>query len=98
MTRPLPWSRLTAVLAVLSALLLGLAAPGAAGDKGKPGPIHALLVIGGCCHDYARQKDILTKGIAQRAPVVWTVAYDPDKGTKHLNPVYDNPSWARDFD
>ena len=25
---------------------------------------YALLVIGGCCHDYANQKDILTKGIS----------------------------------
>ena len=30
-------------------------------------PIRDLLVIGGCCHDYERQKDILTKGISARA-------------------------------
>jgi type 1 glutamine amidotransferase len=61
-------------------------------------PIRALLVIGGCCHDYAKQKDILTQGISARANVVWTVAYDPDKTTSHKNPVYDNPSWAQGFD
>ena len=44
-------------------------------------PIRALLVIGGCCHDYAMQKDLLTKGISARANVVWTIAYDPDKTT-----------------
>ena len=27
-------------------------------------PIKALLVIGGCCHDYDKQKDLLTKGIS----------------------------------
>ena len=27
-----------------------------------------------------------------------TIAYDPDTGTKHLNPVYEKPDWAKDFD
>jgi type 1 glutamine amidotransferase len=63
-----------------------------------PRPIRALLVIGGCCHDYARQKDILTKGISARANVQWTVAYDPDTSTSHKNPVYDSPDWAKGFD
>lgn len=29
---------------------------------------------------------------------MWTVAYDPDTGTKHLNPVYEKDDWARGFD
>ena len=61
-------------------------------------PIRALLVCGGCCHDYAKQKDILTKGISARANIEWTIAYDPDKGTKHLNPVYEKSDWAKGFD
>ncbi len=61
-------------------------------------PIRALLVVGGCCHDYAKQKDILTQGISKKANVVWTIAYDPDKGTKHLNPVYEKPDWAKNYD
>ena len=68
-------------------LLAGLAALGLliplapAADKDKPAdakPIRALLVLGGCCHDYAKQKDILSKGIAARANVEVTIAYDPD--------------------
>jgi len=61
-------------------------------------PLKALLVLGGCCHDYAAQKDILAKGISARANVDFTIAYDPDKGTKHVNPVYENPDWAKGFD
>jgi type 1 glutamine amidotransferase len=61
-------------------------------------PIRALLVIGGCCHDYKKQKDILTKGISARANVEWTIAYDPDTTTKHLNPIYEKPDWAKGFD
>ena len=81
------------------ALLIGtalLAGPATAEEKVKP--IRALLVIGGCCHDYAKQKEILAKGIAARAHVEVTIAYDPDTGTRHLNPVYEKPDWAKNYD
>lgn len=61
-------------------------------------PIKALFICGGCCHDYLHQKDIITKGISARADVEFTIAYDPDKSTSHLNPVYDNPDWYKGFD
>ena len=64
----------------------------------EPKPVRALLVIGGCCHEYAKQKEILTKGISARANVQWKIAYDPDTGTKHLNPIYENDNWAKGFD
>jgi type 1 glutamine amidotransferase len=67
-------------------------------DAKAPKPIKALLVIGGCCHDYNKQKDILAKGISARANVEFTTSYDPDKGTKHLNPVYEKPDWSKGFD
>ena len=83
-------SRLLTIAAIAS-----LASPVRADDDK---PIRALLVIGGCCHDYAKQKDILTKGISARANVQWTIAYDADTGIKHLNPVYEKADWAKDFD
>ena len=49
-----------AMLTAVLCLILGKAA--SADDDAKP--IRALLVIGGCCHDYAKQKEILTKGIS----------------------------------
>jgi len=61
-------------------------------------PIRALLVAGGCCHDYKHQKEILTEGISARANVEWAIAYDPDSGTNHLNPVYEKDDWAKGFD
>jgi type 1 glutamine amidotransferase len=96
MMRPKPGSPLTAC-ALLAASLFGLGCPAARAEE-QPKPIRALLVIGGCCHDYAKQKDLLTRGISARANVQWVIAYDPDKGTKHKNPVYDNADWARNFD
>ena len=84
---------------IASVLLAGSILPLAlAADNPPARPIRALLVVGGCCHDYARQKDILTRGISARANVEWTVSYDPDTGTKHLNPVYEKQDWAKGFD
>jgi len=81
---------------VVFGLLLALVRPVPADDADKP--IRALLVLGGCCHDYEKQKDIITKGISAKANVQWKIAYDPDKGTKHLNPVYEKADWAKGFD
>ena len=42
---------------------------------GEPArPIRALLVAGGCCHDYANQKGLLTRGLSRRVNIQWTVA------------------------
>jgi type 1 glutamine amidotransferase len=82
---------------ILSTAIIGIsqnALAAAEADK----PIRALLVAGGCCHDYEKQKDIITKGISTRANVEWTIAYDPDTGTKHLNPVYENEDWSKGYD
>jgi hypothetical protein len=67
-----------------------------ADDSDKP--IRALLVTGGCCHDYAKQKDILTKGISARANVEWTIAFDPDRTTTHLNAIYGSDDWYKGYD
>jgi type 1 glutamine amidotransferase len=79
---------------ILALLLISPLALARADDK----PIRALLVTGGCCHDYRNQKEILTKGISARANVQWKIAYDPDGSTSHKNPVYDAADWAKNFD
>lgn len=84
------------ILAWLALAALGVAGSSQAADGVKP--LQALLVIGGCCHDYAAQKDILAKGLAARAHVEVKIAYDPDKTTEHLNPVYEKADWATGFD
>jgi type 1 glutamine amidotransferase len=82
----------TPVSLILALLLVSSTAR--ADDK----PLRALLVVGGCCHDYRNQKDVLTKGISARANVQWKIAYDTDSGTSHKNPVYDDADWAKHFD
>ena len=60
--------RLAGALAFLLATAL---APGA--TTAAPPPLRALLVAGGCCHDYPEQTRILTDGISKRARVEWTM-------------------------
>jgi type 1 glutamine amidotransferase len=95
--------RLSRFPSVVLMALVGLLPAGRSGAEDKKPeekvkPIRALLVIGGCCHDYKNQKDILAKGIMDRAHVEVVIAYDTDTGTKHLNPVYEKPDWAKDYD
>ncbi len=66
--------------------------------KSPDRPIRALLVTGGCCHDYDRQKLILTRGISARANVLWTVVHQGGTSTDTKIPLYDDPNWADGFD
>ena len=67
-------------------------------EKSADRPIQALLVTGGCCHDYDRQKLILTRGISARANVRWTVVHQGGTSTDTKIPLYDDPNWADGFD
>ncbi len=61
-------------------------------------PLKALLITGGCCHDYAHQKDILKKGIEARANVTVDVIYVADDSTHPALPIYGNPDYAKGYD
>ncbi len=85
----------TAIVAGLS-LLFFATGRSLAADKDQP--IRALLVIGGCCHDYPKQMEILTKGISARANVQWAISFDTDTTHDGKNPAYNNPDWYKGFD
>jgi len=61
-------------------------------------PLRALLITGGCCHDYAKQKDILKQGIEARANVVVDQVHTADSSTKPPLPIYGNPDYAKGYD
>ncbi len=61
-------------------------------------PIRALLITGGCCHDYSRQKLILSRGISARANVRWTVVQQGGTSTNARIPLYEDPNWADPYD
>ena len=76
-------------------LVLGLLAPGYAAESK---PIRALLITGGCCHDYAQQKDLLKKGIEARANVVIDQVHTDDKTTRPPLAILGNPEYAKGYD
>lgn len=61
-------------------------------------PLRALLITGGCCHDYANQKDILKKGIEARANVVVDQIHTADSSTKPPLAIFGNPDYAKGYD
>jgi type 1 glutamine amidotransferase len=62
-------------------------------------PLRALLITGGCCHDYEAQKKILTEGISARANVTWTILHEGDGNDNDLRfSVYEKPNWTKGFD
>ena len=60
-------------------------------------PIRALLVTGGCCHDYEAQEKILSEGISARANVTWTIVHEGTDRTHYVS-IYTNADWAKGFD
>ena len=45
-----------------------------------------------------RPRKTSSRGVFAPRNIVWTIAYDPDSSTRHKNPIYDRPDWAKDFD
>ncbi|MBA62907.1 MAG: heme-binding domain-containing protein [Planctomycetaceae bacterium] len=64
----------------------------------KQRPIRALLVCGGCCHDYTRQKQIISKGVSARANVVWTLVQQGGTATDSYIPLYRDKNWSAGYD
>ncbi|MFN7344115.1 MAG: ThuA domain-containing protein [bacterium] len=61
-------------------------------------PLKALLITGGCCHDDAKQHEVIAKGIQSRANVQVDVIWTDDKSTNPPLPVYDKADWAKGYD
>lgn len=86
--------RLPLLLAAALLLANGVRAEGPSGAKATPRPIRALLVTGGCCHDYNAQKTILPEGVSARARVERTVVQEGGSTTNHKVSIYELPGWA----
>ncbi len=60
--------------------------------------IRALIISGGCCHDYRGQDKILMDLMADQLPVDWTVIYEGGTGGDVRVQTYDKPNWASGYD
>jgi uncharacterized protein len=95
------------VSCVLAAGVIAAAAaqePGAgrAGGQSPASPgqprIKALLVSGGCCHDYTGQNKVLIDTVRRVLPVDWMVSYQGGNGGAAMIPLYADPDWYKGFD
>ena len=82
------------------------AQPPAAGGRGRgmgnrfagQTRINALIVSGGCCHDYPGEAKILMDAVNRVLPVDWTAVVQGGSGTRGRMPVYASADWAKGFD
>ena len=70
-----------------------------------PKPLRILLITGGCCHEYAKQKDVLKAGLEARANVIVEHAHSADGSVKPpIEQIYGkpgekpNPDYAKGYD
>jgi hypothetical protein len=77
-----------------SSLVLLLALPALAEQK----PLKVMLITGGCCHNYATQKEILKKGLEERANVIVDQIHSTDSNTRPKLPIYGFPEYATGYD
>lgn len=86
------------LFAALAAASLLFGANLSAQERKAPKPLKVLLITGGCCHSYATQKEILKKGLEERAHVEVTQYHTDDKSTNPPLAIYGNPNYADGFD
>lgn len=83
-----------------------------AADPGKP--LKALMIVGGCCHDYKAQKSIVAEALSKQFAIEWTVIHDrkPAAGNgaavgaeqayvdtrDHVCSIYASEDWAKGYD
>jgi type 1 glutamine amidotransferase len=79
------------------ALLVFLAAAASVQAAETAKPLRALMVCGGCCHDYANQKQILSQGISSRANVQFTIVHEGNDRTNRVS-IYEKPDWWKGYD
>ena len=108
-------SMLSAVVALLSALPATFSAPviaqqpaatqapargrGAADPLAGQPRIKALVVSGGCCHDYAFQAQVLMSAVGRALPVDWTVVNEGStRSTTTRFSLYERPDWSTGYD
>lgn len=98
-SRLIRFARATLVLAVVSVFAMSQASAENKPAAKKPlKPIKALLVTGGCCHDYTAQKELIAKGLMARAHIDVITVEQGGRTTNTKIPLYEKDDWADGFD
>jgi len=81
-----------------AAAFLGNSPSVSAAEPAKEAPIRALIITGGCCHNYEFQSKAMRDGISKMAKVEWTVVNAGGNGTRAEIEFYKNEDWAKPYD
>lgn len=62
--------------------------------------LKALLITGGCCHDYDEQREILPMAVDlnSKLKVEWTIYHQRTNASNRKLELYKNPNWAEGYD
>ena len=83
---------------VLIGLVVALVSRGAEAAPLSAPSLRALLITGGCCHDYPKQTAAFIEGVKKFGDVAWTVVNEGGTGRRGTTVLYDNPDWAKPYD
>jgi hypothetical protein len=85
---------------LLLSALLSVGALSLHADRKTEPLIKALLVTGGCCHDYDQQREILPAAVdlKSKLKVEWTIYHQTTGATDRDLELYNNPNWADGYD
>lgn len=61
-------------------------------------PLRALIITGGCCHNYKFQTEAMQEAINKLAKVEWVILKDPSTGTREQSQLYADSHWADGYD
>ena len=103
-------SSFSAVLSILLLLGLSLGLGLAQNKKGKKPksypkkefysgkPVRALIVTGGCCHNYLYQTFALGSGVQKVANVDFEIVHVGGRGTQAMIDLYNESDWAEPYE
>ena len=83
---------------LISLFLFSVVAFSAPVSAAEPKPIRALLITGGCCHDYGLQAKALTGSTEKLGPITWTIVNDGGSTKNAKIKLYEDPNWAKPYD
>ena len=84
--------------AILTLLCVATLSAPAADPKQPAKQLNALLITGGCCHNYIFQSQALTEGVSKTVNVKWSVVNEGGTGTRGMIKLYDDPDWSKKYD
>lgn len=63
-----------------------------------PKALKALLITGGCCHDYEAQTKLLISGIQKHANVSFDIIHEGQGAKDHIHSIFKTSDWTDAYD